>query len=523
MKHLTTRLVLLVMLAFLVITGAFDYVRLARERDRLVAVAATDQRVFAETLALAVRRNVRRGRTTEELQELLEEIRQRPGLVWAAIYDPKGEVVAAATAWDVPAPPPADHTVTLALKRRESRSGLAEESGGKVLRHIQPFRWPDGRTAAVEVRQRLDAVEREFAHAVRERIVYRLVVLVLFVLAILAVTRWSIARPMRALTQGARAVASGDLSQRIDVRRADELGQLAEEFNRMAQSLEQAQQALLEQSEARLRLERDVQQAQKLVAVGMLAAEVAHEIGTPLNVISGRAEALARGIPADDPERRHLDVISSQTERITAIVRDLLDYARPRRPQLRAEQPGPILARVTDLLAGRRRDKGVGIRLELPPEEVQVLADADHLQQVFVNLLTNALDASPPGGTVRVTHGPESLLPPEGRASVLRGKADTPLVAIHVLDEGKGMGEEELAQAFQPFFSTKRRGHGTGLGLPIVEEIVRAHRGEVEILSVADRGTEVIVRLPVLDPQAREPADGTAAEAPPPERPAREA
>ena len=97
MKHLTTRLVLLVMLAFLVITGAFDYVRLARERDRLVAVAATDQRVFAETLALAVRRNVRRGRTTEELQELLEEIRQRPGLVWAAIYDPKGEVVAAAT------------------------------------------------------------------------------------------------------------------------------------------------------------------------------------------------------------------------------------------------------------------------------------------------------------------------------------------------------------------------------------------------------------------------------------------
>ena len=138
---------------------------------------------------------------------------------------------------------------------------------------------------------------------------------------------------------------------------------------------------------------------------------------------------------------------------------------------------------------------------------------------------------------MRVTHGPEPLLPPEGRASVLRGKADTPLVAIHVLDEGPGMGDQELAQAFQPFFSTKRRGHGTGLGLPIVEEIVRAHRGEVEILSVADRGTEVIVRLPVLDPQAREPADilvttpeslyllltSQAREAPPPERPAREA
>jgi len=514
MRNLTTRVVLLLMLAFLVITGAFDYVRLAGERDRLVVVAATDQRVFAETLALAVRRNVWRGRTTEELQELLEEIRLRPGLIWVAIFDPKGEVVAAATAWDIPAPAPADQAVTLALERREPISGLVEEPQGKALRYIQPFRWPDGRTAAVEVRQGLDAVEQEFARAVRERIVYRLVVLVLFVLAILAVTRWSIARPMRALIQGARALASGDLTQRIDVSRADELGQLAEEFNRMTQSLEQAQQALLEQSEARLRLERDVQQSQKLVAVGTLAAEVAHEIGTPLNVISGRAEALARSIPADHPERRHLDVISSQTERITAILRDLLDYARPRRPQLRAEPLGPILARVADLLAGRRRDKGVGIRLELPPEDVQVLADAGHLQQVFVNLLTNALDASPPEGTMRVTHGPEPLLPPEGRGGVLRGKADTPLVAIHVLDEGPGMGEEELAQAFQLFFSTKRRGHGTGLGLPIVEEIVRAHRGEVEILSVAGRGTEVIVRLPVLALPAEEPADGTAAEAP---------
>ncbi|HUH11731.1 MAG TPA: HAMP domain-containing sensor histidine kinase, partial [Longimicrobiales bacterium] len=82
-------------------------------------------------------------------------------------------------------------------------------------------------------------------------------------------------------------------------------------------------------------------------------------------------------------------------------------------------------------------------------------------------------------------------------------------------DEGPGMGEAELAQAFQPFFSTKRRGHGTGLGLPIVEEIVRAHRGEVEILSVAGRGTEVIVRLPAPAPHAQESADGTAVEVPP--------
>jgi signal transduction histidine kinase len=124
---------------------------------------------------------------------------------------------------------------------------------------------------------------------------------------------------------------------------------------------------------------------------------------------------------------------------------------------------------------------------------------------VFINLLTNALDASPSGGTVRVTEGPEPVLPPDGRAAVVRGHAEPPVVSVHVLDEGPGVTDEELARIFQPFFSTKH-GHGTGLGLPIVEEIVRAHRGEVEMLSIAGRGTEVIVRLPVASPSTGTPA-----------------
>ena len=352
MRNLTTRLVIFVMLTLMVITGVYDYVRLVHERERLLTQTREDERVFAETLALAVSRNVRRGRTTADLKDLLDNILGRPSLVAVTIYDPEGQVVAENVAAGFTRPA-VDESVRTALKKKEGLSELLATESAQLLRYIQPFRWPGGRTAAIEVRQTLAGTAREFRHAVRESILSRLVVLTLLVLSVVAVTRWSIARPIRALIAGAQAVGRGDLTQRIRLPRQDEIGQLAEEFNRMAANLQSANEELVRQSEERLRLEQEVQQAQKLAAVGMLAAEVAHEIGTPLNVISGRAEVLERIVTADNPERRHLDVILKQTQRISGIIRALLDYTRPRRPNRRAENVVPILGRVADVLARR--------------------------------------------------------------------------------------------------------------------------------------------------------------------------
>ena len=263
----------------------------------------------------------------------------------------------------------------------------------------------------------------------------------------------------------------------------------------MAEHLELAQRALVAQSAKRLRLEREVQQAQKLVAVGMLAAQVAHEVGTPLNVIAGRAEALGRAPRArppgpppaggdPEPDRSHRR-----------------DRARPARlhaspaPDAAAGAAAAAAGTRRDLVEGRDRARGVRVRMDVPAGAPAVLGDADQLQQVFINLLANALDASPAGGTVTVTDGPSRCCPPAVAPRSFAGMPSRLVVSIHVVDEGPGMTADELAQVFQPFFSTKN-GQGTGLGLPIVEEIVRAHRGEVEMLSVAGHGTEVIVRLP---------------------------
>ena len=496
MRNLTTRLIIFMILALMIITGAYDYTRLVRERARLAEQNRQDQRIFAETLALAVRQNVRRGRTTDELRELLDDILARPGLVGVAIYDPDGQAVAEKVPSGAPSLAP-DEMVRRTLTAKRPASDLLQAESGLVLRYIQPFRWPGGRMAAIEVRHTLEETERKFRSAVREGILSRFVILILFVGSMTALTRWSIARPIRALIAAARAVGRGDLVQRIDLKRRDEIGQLAEEFNRMAASLQDAHQEILRQGEERLRLEGEVQQAQKLAAVGMLAAEVAHEIGTPLNIISGRAEVLGRLVTPEQPERRNLDVILQQTQRISKIIRALLDYTRPRRPTFRTEDVVPTIGRVSDLLLERSRRRGVRIELDLPVGLPRIQADPDQLQQLFLNLLLNALDVSPQGETVRVTVGPEPVLPAEDRAGIVRGQLDGPGLAIHVVDAGKGLTAEQLNHVFEPFFSTKSQGQGTGLGLPIVEQIVRAHHGEIEILSIPGRGTEVILRLPL--------------------------
>lgn len=509
MRNLTTRLVVLVMLALLGITGLLDYLRLARDRERLLEETRRDVRVFAETLALAVSRNVRWGRTSGELRELLEDILARPGLVGVTIVDPDGHV-AARTAAEGAVASGGDELVGRVLSER--RPAVALGPGREaLLRHVQPVRWPGGRTGAIEVRHTLAAADAAFWDEVRDRVLWRLVVLVAFLLSVAALTRWSIARPIQALIRGAEALGRGDLGLRLPVRRRDELGRLAHAFNRMAEDLEAARRQLVRQADERLRLEQDVQQAQKLAAIGRLATELAHEIGTPLNVIAGRAEGLDRTLAPDHPGRRHLQVIHAQADRIGEVVRSLLEYSRPRRPVFAREPVAPVVARAAELLIDRYRAKDVRVRLDLPPGLPPIRGDAGQLRQVFLNLLLNALEAAPRGSTVRVTAGPEPVLAGEERVAISRGAAPPEALAVRIVDAGPGIPAERLPSIFQPFFSTKRHDQGTGLGLPVVEDILRAHQGAIEVATVPGRGSEVTVWLPLADDDR---APGTAAAQP---------
>lgn len=220
--------------------------------------------------------------------------------------------------------------------------------------------------------------------------------------------------------------------------------------------------------------------SEKLSTVGALAAGIAHEIGTPLSVIRGRAEYILGKLGPDHPQAEGLRVIVEQIERVVRTIRALLDFSRGQPAAAVATDLGQVVDRVLALLRLEAERRGLRLETRRPDPAPEVTADPDQLEQVLVNLLMNALDASAPGGRVVL-----------GVAAAHAG-----FVEIEVIDHGVGIPPDELHRVFDPFFTTKKRGQGTGLGLTTVLQIARAHGAQVELDSAVGRGTRAILRWP---------------------------
>jgi signal transduction histidine kinase len=232
-------------------------------------------------------------------------------------------------------------------------------------------------------------------------------------------------------------------------------------------------------------LEKQLVRAEKLGTVGVLTAGLAHEIGTPLGIIRGRAEVLL-GKVRDPALAKDLESVIRQIDQIGSTIRQVLDFARAQPVELRAVQPEEALSAAVAILDWRLRQKDIFVRIDAPPHLPAIAADPDQLQQVLVNLLINACDACEQGGAIKVT-----------------GQALGDMVAIEIADDGCGIASEHLNAVFDPFFTTKKRGEGTGLGLPVASSIVRNHHGEISLTSRKGVGTTVSVRWPIATERER--------------------
>jgi signal transduction histidine kinase len=241
--------------------------------------------------------------------------------------------------------------------------------------------------------------------------------------------------------------------------------------------------ALVEDQSELRKLEGHLVRAEKLITVGVLSAGIAHEIGSPLAIIRGRAEQVLRHV--SDPARAEdLRVIMKHIDSISTTIRQVLDFSR-RQPIVRqAVELAGAVAHAQDLLAFKLDAKEHDLELGLPDDLPPLAADPDQLQQVLVNLLRNASDASPPGQ----------------RITLSARRVSAGLVRIDIVDRGCGIGAEHLHAVFDPFFTTKKPGEGTGLGLPITASIVRNHAGEINLVSAPERGTTVSLVWPVFAP-----------------------
>jgi two-component system NtrC family sensor kinase len=266
----------------------------------------------------------------------------------------------------------------------------------------------------------------------------------------------------------------------------DEVKLLTEEFQRLDQQLATAQLRLRDESERKLELERRLRHSDKLATIGTLASGLAHEIGTPLNVIRGRAEHLLHTDSNSPKTADGLEIIVSQIDRITKIVRMLLDFSSRRELARHPRDVREIIDATLNLLQTEAQRRRVLVIAELPAESLMVKCEAGQLQQVFINLAINALDAmNEGGGTFRITVEKGGR---PGQPQYLR---------LLFEDSGSGVADGDRERIFDPFFTTKEPGKGTGMGLAISQSIVREHDGAIEV-ERGPTGARFVVTLPLL-------------------------
>jgi two-component system, NtrC family, sensor kinase len=296
---------------------------------------------------------------------------------------------------------------------------------------------------------------------------------------LIVVLAYVIQRPMVELQEKIEQVSAGNLNVEVSfARRNDEIGDLGRNFNHMMQQLRESREEIE-------RLHRtQMSRAEHLATLGELATGLAHEIRNPLAGIAGVIEIVGRDLPATSPARAVVKDVRLEITRISRTLTDLLETARPRRPEVRRSNLNTTVEHAVMLARQQVLSRPIKIELQQAPGLPEVEHDSDQIHQVLLNLLLNAVQAMEKTGTVNVEIGSR-----DGYASVV------------VSDTGRGISPQNLPNIFRPFYTTK--GDGTGLGLSLAHRIVEDHHGRIEVSSVVGKGSMFTVLLPFHMPVAQ--------------------
>src|SRR6266481_623723 len=358
-------------------------------------------------------------------------------------------------------PPPGLSADDLEQLAGRNAVALRETAGGEWVRHIYvPMSIPTAPPAVIEVTESLQAERRYINMNHLQIALATALIAAMCALTAMGLGYWFVGRPMALLRDKARAVGEGRFATLEQLRHTD-----------------------------------------RLTTIGRLAAGIAHELGTPLNVIAGRADRIAaveggRGQSAD-----YARIIQEQATRMTAVIRQLLDFSRRQGPKPGLCNLRTLASRTIDLLAPLAEKQGVIIELRSPEGLLPVRVDSSQIQQAFANVVMNGIQAMPGGGRLRV-----SIEPAEARRPSDASGRTGQYLRVTVEDQGRGIGAEALPHIFEPFFTTKDVGEGTGLGLSVAHGIVTDHGGWIDVESEPGRGTRVAIFLASAEPGTAEVA-----------------
>ncbi len=390
-----------------------------------------------------------------------------------------------------PAAPPQELAGILA--GQPASVSVREVDGAGLFCSYFPVALGDGRLGALEMSESL-ARRDQYTHDTITRTIFLMGALTAAAVLLVAVVGLRlIAQPLQALIQKTQQVASGELRTPVTVRGSDELAQLATALNQMCENLDTSQQAVQRESAQRIDAMEQLRHGDRLKTVGRLASGVAHELGTPLNVVSGRAGLIASGNLGSEDVIKSAKAIQAEATRMTGIVQQLLNFARRSTPKQTLCDLNSVIDLTVSLLEPIIRKKHAQVSVtERLPEGITVNIDSAQMQQVFSNLLMNALLSRDSGAMVRIAAQRCIARSPE-----LSGSQPIRCVRITVADNGEGISDDDLPHVFEPFFTTREVGQGTGLGLSISHGIVSEHGGWMTVESIPGEGTTFAVFLPV--------------------------
>lgn len=372
-----------------------------------------------------------------------------------------------------------------------------------------------------------------FMSAVRRDTLFILVLaLIVMLLSMNVYVEMNIRRPIAQIVNGMEEVKRSVFDLRLTPRSRDEIGKLTDDFNEMVAALGEAQDEIMRQnrvlekrvqeatSELRSRnielfeVQDELRRASRLSTAGQVAAMLAHDLGSPLSSISGHLQLMLEDPGRKEEEKERISLVLAQVERLSDTIRGFLNDLKT--PTARMEQCNlnDLLEHLFRLTAPLFTERKISPTLDTDDHLPEINADRNQLQQLFLNLFTNAIDAMKEGGELRVRteHLPEGS---QGRQSAVRefgggrnNKQGGGLALVTVEDTGPGMKAEHLKHIFRPFFSTKEFGKGTGLGLAICREIVRAHGGEILVDSQEGKGVKFRIYFPLELQEPVSVADG---------------
>ncbi len=486
---LGTRLTLYLSIIIVLVLSGYGYFHILSRRDILMRKMKIEVRSIGQTLKVSLEK-ISLPRGMEFVQDLIDAVEEDEKILGIIVFHRSKGLLFKSQSLEEEIEP------FLNLIHKAMEEDFPQEAF-KFYKKIPVFSYTfplkdrkDRIIGGVSILQNASFVEREIQKAERDIFITIFILLsgtVIFIL--LGMRKW-VSRPITQLMEATRELARGNLDLQMDWKRKDELSQLGQAFNQMAIELKEAQQRIVEEAEKKLQLERTLRQSEKLATVGQLASGLAHEMGTPLNIISGRIE-LSKKRTQDREVQKNLEIIAQQTERITKIIRQLLGYVRKKKGGQTRVQISELLDSTLNFIDYQMLKQHIKVIKDFPKDLPSIYGDRDQLQQVFLNLFLNALQAMPQGGTLRLAASLKQILK-EGMENGERS-----YVVIEVEDSGIGMDKEILENIFTPFFTTKET--GSGLGLMVTQGIVQDHEGWIEVESQVGRGSLFKIYLPTCE------------------------